>query len=56
MKGPSFREAIAGVLSVAAVGALIYLAVTGQQEATGAVVAVSSGAVVYFLRGKVETQ
>lgn len=50
----TFDRLVAGVLALGALLAVVYGAVVqGNEQATGAVVAVLAGAVGYYLRGKV---
>jgi len=53
---PTFGELVGGLMVIAAMGTVAYLAIMGNSEqALGALIAVVAGGVSYFLRAKVQT-
>lgn len=55
MKTPAFEQVVGGVMALGALGIIGFSVVTtGNEQATGALIALMAAAVGFYYRGKVE--
>lgn len=51
---PSFTDVVGAVVAIGGVGVVSYLAITGSEQAAGAVVALVAAATGWLFRGRLE--